>query len=316
MKQIIKTVEKNITVCMLLFSIVLTFFAAMPLKADDMIILTWKGNKKGNVFEFWADSGKTITINWGDGETDNYVGNGTTFYTEDQKIVATHTYTIEGLSIVTITGEVVGFKCHKQRMLTLDISKNEGLLMLDCYYNKLRNLDLSKNKRLAILNCSKNIFTQINVSQNLELKKLICFDNELTSLNVTGNKSLNYLDCYKNKLTALNVSTNEALDTLICSVNKIMNLDITGNKKLIHLSCNKNSLSSLNIIENAALKYINCCENPLSTDAYNAIFVALPRIISIDGTDLGNIHIKSNLRTLTSTKRTALEKGWNVWMSR
>ena len=54
----------------------------------------------------------------------------------------------------------------------MGISKNPALIKLSCK-NKLTSLDLSKNTRFNYLGCSKNKLTNLDVSSNAALTYLV-----------------------------------------------------------------------------------------------------------------------------------------------
>lgn len=69
---------------------------------------------------------------------------------------------------------------------------------LQCDKNKLTSLDVSKNTSLGFLHCTDNQLTSLNVSKNTELTMLLCQNNQLTSLDVSNNQKLTTLDCSNN----------------------------------------------------------------------------------------------------------------------
>ena len=95
-----------------------------------------------------------------------------------------------------------------------------ALTELSCNRNKLTSLDLSKNTALASLVCLENQLTSLDVSKNTVLSNLVCYGNQLTSLDLSKNTALAALSCGKNQLTSLDVSKNTALFILYCDGNK------------------------------------------------------------------------------------------------
>lgn len=77
---------------------------------------------------------------------------------------------------------------------------------LKCNKNKLSSLDVSKNTALTYLDCSENNLSSLDVSDNTKLMMLFCYQNELNSLDVTRNPALITLNCNHNSLTSLDVS--------------------------------------------------------------------------------------------------------------
>ncbi len=93
-----------------------------------------------------------------------------------------------------------------QNIASLDgIEAFKNLKRLDCYKNKLSSLDVSKNKNLEVLYCYDNELKELDVSKNEHLQKFGCRGNQLTSLDLSNNKQLVALYCYQNQLTYLNI---------------------------------------------------------------------------------------------------------------
>lgn len=149
----------------------------------------------------------------------------------------------------------------------MDISSLKGIEYfvnvkeLYCYKNKLTSLDVSKNTALEELHCYNNELTQLNISQNINLDNLICHTNHLTQLDLKNNTKLTVVDCDKNEIAELDVSENIALETLWCGSNQLKYLDVSQNKALKELLCDGNQLTSLDISGNLNLGNCNCMNN-------------------------------------------------------
>lgn len=149
----------------------------------------------------------------------------------------------------------------------MDISSLKGIEYfvnvkeLYCYKNKLTSLDVSKNTALEELHCYNNELTQLNLSENINLDNLICHTNYLTQLDLKNNTKLTVVDCDKNKIAELDVSENIALETLWCGSNQLKYLDVSQNKALKELLCDGNQLTSLDISGNLNLGNCNCMNN-------------------------------------------------------
>jgi len=149
-----------------------------------------------------------------------------------------------------------------------DLTGIQDFLALDNLFirkNKLTTIDLSKNTKLTYLNISENQLTSLNINANILLEDLDCQENNLTSLNVSSNTKLKNLNVDDNQLTSLNVSNNTALEFLYCSINKIANLNIDNNIALLELSTSNNLLTSLNISKNIYLRSLVFTNNQIST---------------------------------------------------
>ena len=57
---------------------------------------------------------------------------------------------------------------------------------LNCWKNKLTSIDLSKNTELKTLSCGENYLTVLDLSSNTKLENLYCFYNKLTSLDLSN----------------------------------------------------------------------------------------------------------------------------------
>lgn len=159
---------------------------------------------------------ETITITWGDGQTEEvvtfeeYKNNGELYgYVWEAK----HAYTDYTPHIITIKGNIKELDCHQSQLTTLDASGCKTLTKLDCYDdNDLTTLDVSECTALNELDChyNNNLIT-LDVSGCTGLTTLNCFDNNLSTLDVSKNTALNYLDCTNNNLSdsALNQIFND-----------------------------------------------------------------------------------------------------------
>ena len=90
--------------------------------------------------------------------------------------------------------------CSKNKLTSIDVSKNENLRRLYCDDNQLGSLDLSKNELLNYLSCNRVGLTTLDVSANINLEALDCVGNQLTSLDFSNNPRLRTLWCYGNQI--------------------------------------------------------------------------------------------------------------------
>jgi hypothetical protein len=165
-----------------------------------------------------ATTNEPFTVNWGDGNTEDFTGNGYT--------LLSHTYTASGGYTLAITGVndnclFTDLEINRKSVTALDVSKNTALTALSCGYNSLTSLDVSKNTALTDLWCDNILLTALDVSKNTALTSLSCNDNLLTSLDVSKNMELTEFWCNNNQLTALDISKNIALTYLECRDNAI-----------------------------------------------------------------------------------------------
>lgn len=122
-----------------------------------------------------------------------------------------------------------------------------NLTYLDCCRNKLTSLDVSKNTKLTELYCDSNQLTSLDVSGCPSLKWLTCYNNQLTSLDISECMALERLRCDYNRLISLDVSKNTQLIELYCSNNQLTTLDVNKNTQLTALNCSSNQLKTLDV---------------------------------------------------------------------
>jgi len=117
-----------------------------------------------------------------------------------------HNYSAETLHTVTITGEVAGLDCQRNKITSINLSENPVLMSLYCTENQLTDLNVGHLLRLENLSCSSNRLTRLDVSRQTKLNRLNCSNNQLTSLNVSGLTQLDTVSCQYNYMnaTALN----------------------------------------------------------------------------------------------------------------
>ena len=250
------------------------------------------------------NEGESITIDWGDGNEEEYVSvkevEGDEVWYE---IIPEHTYT-DGKSSHTITvrGKIKWFSVDDCEVTSIDVTKCPALEELECYGNQLTSLDVSKNTALEYLNCGHNQLTSLDISKNTALKELDCFNNKLASLDVSKNTALRYLYCYDNQLTSLDVSKNTALRYLYCYDNQLTSLYVSGCTALKRLQCYNNQLTSLNVSGCTALENLYCSGNQFSASSMNKIYNDLPVVNNgyLRCNKLGDYSIAEN-------------KGWYVY---
>jgi len=110
--------------------------------------------------------------------------------------------------------------------------------------NRLSTLDVSKNTSLKSLSVENNLLTSLDVSKNVALYSLGIENNHIVSLDLSKNVALKYLGTENNKMTSLDVSKNVALDELIIENNNLTSLDLSKNEVLHTLNCSENLMPS------------------------------------------------------------------------
>ena len=168
-----------------------------------------------------AKVGEIITIDWGDGQTQEYKS---VKVVDDEEIwhgiEAEHTYSQTSTHAIKVSGALTELDCGETELTSLDVSKCTALTVLDCSYSQLTSLDVSKCTALTYLSCGYNELTSLDVSKNTALVVLYCGATQLTSLDVSKCTALTALACYRNQLTSLDVSKNTALQEIECEGNE------------------------------------------------------------------------------------------------
>lgn len=159
---------------------------------------------------------------------------------------------------------LVYFFCDRNRITTVDFSKNLMLENISVQDNNLTSIDVSKNTKLHVLECSQNQIGSIDVSQNTNLLELGLNFNKLTELDLTNN-NLTGLHCRGNFLTSINLATQTNLTLLECGLNKTVSLNLSANKKLEELYCEFMELTNLDLSENKELMILNAYGNQLTS---------------------------------------------------
>jgi Leucine-rich repeat (LRR) protein len=196
------------------------------------------------------------------------------------------------LYITDLTGiqdftALASLDCSRNKLTTLDLSKNTALTKLDCSYNNLTTLDLSAQTKITSLECNGNKITSLDLSKQTGLNYVSCFNNSLTYLNIkNGNNTAIYwngtdpggfvgnpnLTCilvddviYWNKKW-MNKKSSVATYSLTCDGKYTAIPDLNFEKKLINLYIDSgqpdgkvltSSISSLNILDVSANSIAN-----------------------------------------------------------
>jgi gliding motility-associated-like protein len=108
-------------------------------------------------------------------------------------------------NITNLTGiqdfvSLTSLECSRNKLTSLDVTKNTALTLINCWGNNLTSLDVSKNTALTYLSCFQNQLTSLDISKNVVLSQLYCSWNQLTSLNLKNgnNKILSTYNAWSN----------------------------------------------------------------------------------------------------------------------
>jgi gliding motility-associated-like protein len=123
-------------------------------------------------------------------------------------VIGITSFGISDTDLTDLTGiqdfvSLTELQCPRNKLTSLDISKNTSLTLLSCWGNDLTTLDTSKNAGLKFLSCFQNRLKSLDISKNPLMSQLYCSWNELTSLNLKNGNN--------NNLIALNVWSNANL---------------------------------------------------------------------------------------------------------
>ena len=271
----------------------------ITVKIEDEIEFLWIGT---------SALGEVITVNWGDGTTENFVS----AINDDEELYSDfvadleHEYTEKGTHTITITGKniiefgweaLTSMSTFTNAIYSIDASKCTTLESLYCYNS-------GDDNGLIELYCynsgDDNGLIELNLNGCSALKSLE-IEGDLTSLDISDCTALTYLNCYDNQLTSLDVTQNTALTELDCGGNELTSLDVAKNTALTSLNCGYNQLTSLDVTKNTALTELRCHGNQFTATEMNKIYEALPTVESgyLQCNELGNWSI-------------AEEKGWTV----
>ncbi|PKV48225.1 hypothetical protein ATE84_0218 [Aquimarina sp. MAR_2010_214] len=153
----------------------------------------------------------------------------------------------------------------QNQLTSLNISTCTQLERLDANSNQLAQLDVSKNLELFELKIYNNRFKRINIDSNTKLSILHAWSNQLEELNTTKNLNLTRLYVWGNKLTRLDVSKNTKLDELNIGNNLLTTIDASKNTMLTHLDVRESLLISLKLPVSSTLRYITVNRNNLKS---------------------------------------------------
>lgn len=126
------------------------------------------------------------------------------------------------------------------------------------------------------LTCPGICLKSIDISQCSTLGCLNVCDNDLSELSLGEQEYLQVVECDTNNISSLDLLRYPQLKTLSCAHNALDSLDLSKNPYLERLCCNDNNLQKIKLGLLFNLTYVAIHNNPLSDEAYNAIFNALP----------------------------------------
>ena len=144
------------------------------------------------------------------------------------------------------------------KLVSLDVSHNPNLLVLECDFNQLVELDVSENSNLQTLSCSANPIKKLLFGEATRLTRLQAPHTNLTLLDLTPLTQLKYLTLSYSHLTELDVTPLSQLLLLDLYYNDLVSLDLSQNPLLSTLDIGANYLKELDLSHNAYLCYLQC----------------------------------------------------------
>ena len=165
---------------------------------------------------------------------------------------------IESLKGVEYFTSLTELHCDKNKLTSLDISKNTSLKELSCSSNQLTVLRVDQNPELQSIDCVNNKITTLDLTKCKKLKRVYCYTNQIAALDVRNAPDLEIFYCDRNQLSSLDVSKNTKLQSFICSQNDLTALDVSCNPNLTYLDCGYNDIPFLDVSNNPELLTLKC----------------------------------------------------------
>lgn len=228
-------------------------------RADVVTLTTNKA--AGSEITMALNAGVSAKFEWGNGETSDFVSDGTpasvSVKAESLTITTEEALTLFYAPAAGITSldvseapNLTKLFCQNNELTTLSLTKNIALTDLDCQGNRLTTLDLLKQKNLKYVNCAQNALTKLNYSSitSSPLTTLVCSENELETLNNPQN--LTHLETFwarGNKLSTLSLKNCKELRTLNVSSNQLETLTLGKMPKVTDIWAENNLLTSLDL---------------------------------------------------------------------
>lgn len=219
---------------------------------------------KATFFKVSAKDGQQVQVDWGNGVKSaattlaDYDAPGWVYTQIDGEIKGTDivVYGSDPTAVNYIDLSYEQTKAPEAKLLTVDASPLTGTLSeFFISGNKLTTLDLSANKGIVTLNAGMNALTSITLPENSTIKSV-----DVSNTDASGEKGAN-------ALAATDWSKLTALGTLKMNYNKSetpIDLDLSTLKNITILNANGCNLASVNFTGCTKLKTINMNENELT----------------------------------------------------
>lgn len=219
---------------------------------------------KTTFFKVSATDGQQVQVDWGNGVKSaattlaDYDAAGWVFTQIDGEVKGTDivVYGSDPTAVNYIDLSYEQTKAQEAKLLTMDASPLTGTLKeFSVTGNRLSSLNLSANKGIVTLNAGMNALTSITLPENSTIKTV-----DVSNTDASGEKGTN-------ALAATDWSKLPALGTLKMNYNKSdvpVNLDLSKTTAITTLNANGCNIASVNFTGCSKLKTININENELT----------------------------------------------------
>lgn len=185
----------------------------------EQIELKGNPNDTDNKISFTVQA-KKISVDWGDGEVDDYTPNGNSmsishvYANPNYKTILISAEEITTFAIRYKEGKIQDFRTgdcpnlkelriSDQALAVFKMNQCSNLIKLYCPYNKLYELNLTNLSKLETLICDNNSLRQLDITMCPNLKYLDCQKNvTIAKLIMKDHSKLEYVDLEHNKFSA------------------------------------------------------------------------------------------------------------------
>ncbi|MDL2240654.1 cadherin-like beta sandwich domain-containing protein, partial [Bacteroidales bacterium OttesenSCG-928-K22] len=154
-----------------------------------LISLNWTGSTTSKDIFIKASAGNdNIIVDWGNGTTVTYNGDGDNEVTLSQSYDDTESYNV----VITAAAgtNFTYFNTNNNQVTALNVSNASALTSLYCSSNQLSNLDLSENTELEIFDCSDNTIPLIGLKTITENTASLEQNNKFLGLQTLATQNL------------------------------------------------------------------------------------------------------------------------------
>lgn len=207
----------------------------------------------GSAVTLFAMADTTLTIDWGNGNTEEVASD-----------------TLQGNilgQVITLhsVGTISSLDCSNSQISNIDLSDAAGLQTLYCSGNPLQTIHVDSCAELRELDCSRCGLEGLAVSNNIALRLLNCDHNNLSELSLNSCRALEQLDCSYNALQSLHVDSLAELQSLWAQGNQLTEFSANQSYNLFSLNLDHNALSAFASTDFDDVEDLFLSRNALST---------------------------------------------------